>query len=65
METLADAYPKQQARCRELLALYQEIPTGGFGAMMIEQVLQRADNAAAETDIVAMVRSFAEMKECK
>lgn len=65
MATLAEDYPKQQARLRELIEQYRAIgPAGNFGRVMIEQVLQRADKAAAEHDTVAMIRSFAEMKGC-
>lgn len=65
VETLADAYPKEQTRCRNLLALYKEIPTGAFGAAAIEAVLQKADAAAAQGDVVAMLRAFEDMKVCQ
>ncbi len=66
METLGDAYPKEQARLRELIAEYTAIgPAGTFGRMIIEDVLKRADKAAIEGDLVAMVRVFKEMKECQ
>jgi hypothetical protein len=63
-QSLAEAYPIEQARCRELLKWYQELPNraGAFGAFMIEAVLLRADDAAAAGDIVAMIRSFAELQ---
>lgn len=64
MSTLAEDYPKQQERCRELLEGYTEIgPAGAFGHAMISDVLRRADKAAAEQDLVAMIRCFQEMKE--
>ncbi len=63
---LAEAYPEEQERCRMLLTLYHDIgPAGAFGAAMIEGVLQEADRAAAEQDVVAMVRAYQRMKECK
>lgn len=65
VKTLGDEYPKEQARVRELLGRYREIPTGAFGAAMIEQVLQRADKAAADGDVVEMLRSFHEMQGCE
>lgn len=62
--TLAEAYPREQARVREVLGYYKEIgPAGTFGAAMIENVLQRADQAAAEQDLAAMLRSYREMQE--
>ena len=66
MSSLGEEYPVQQARCRELLSAYKEIgPSGAFGHIMIEQVLQRADEAAISGDLVAMIQSFEEMKGCK
>lgn len=58
-ESLAIEYPKQQKRCRQLLHAY-----GERGPMMIEAVLQRADKASAEGDVVAMLRCYEEMKGC-
>ncbi len=65
--TLGEDFPKMQARTRELLATYKALPggVGVFGAMMIEGVLQRADRAAVSGDVVAMIRSYREMEDCK
>lgn len=52
-------------RNREILKLYEEIPTGAFGAIMIKQGIATAEKAIGENDIVAMVRSLAELKETK
>lgn len=66
MTTLGDEYPKQQARLRELIQLYSDLgPVGAFGKVVIEQVLRRADEAAISGDVVAMLRSFEEMKGCE
>jgi hypothetical protein len=66
MSSLAEEYPKQQARCRELLCQYKEIgPAGTFGETMIEQILRRADGAAASGDVVAMDVAYTEMRECQ
>lgn len=63
--TVGDDFPKEQARVRELLGLYKEIgPSGVFGAAMIEQVLRRADAAAISGDVVAILRSYEELKGC-
>jgi hypothetical protein len=65
-ETLGEAYPKEQTRCRELLALYKEIgPAGAFGRAAIEAVLKRADEAAIRGDLAAMIAAYSEMKECE
>lgn len=64
MTSLADEYPKEQARNRELLSAYREIGIPGkFGAFILEDLLRRADEAAVSGDVVAMLRCFAEMKE--
>ena len=66
METLGEAYPKEQARLRELLSFYKEIgPAGRFGHLMISKTLEAADRAAIEGDTVAMIRLYQEMKECQ
>ena len=58
-------FPNEQARVRELLGVYKAIPQGAFGAMMIEQVLRRADQAAMSGDPVAILRSYEELKGCE
>lgn len=63
--SLAEAFPAEQERVRDLLSVYETIPTGGFGAMMIRDVLKRAEQAAASGDVVAMLRSYEELKGCK
>ena len=56
MNTLADELPKQMARVRELLPIYDAIPTGIFAATMMRADLDRAAKAMAEGDIVEMIR---------
>lgn len=64
MTSLADEYPKEQARVRKVLGYYKDIgPAGAFGATMIEDLLRRADKASAEQDTVEMIRCFKEMQE--
>lgn len=65
MDNLADAYVAEQARCRELLAIYRSLPNnaGAFGAMFIDDMLRRADRASMEGDVVAMLRIYQEMTE--
>lgn len=63
MSSVGMEFPKEQARVRELLTQYKAIgPAGMFGAAMIEQALQRADQAAISGDVVAILRSFEELK---
>lgn len=61
---LPRAFSLEQERVRELLGVYKEIgPAGTFGAMMIEDALRRADRAAVEGDVVAMIQSYKELQE--
>lgn len=64
--SLADAYPIEQARIRELLQAYKDVgPPGAFAHVMLSDVANRADKAAAEQDLVSMIRLYQEMKGCK
>jgi len=63
VSSLGEEYPKEQARCRELLVAYREIgPIGAFGAAVIDATLKEADEAAAAGDVVRMLRAFEDMK---
>lgn len=66
-ESLGEAFPREQQRLRDLISAYRDLPggVGTFGALMIEQTLQEADRAAASGDVVAMIRSYQAMQECK
>jgi hypothetical protein len=56
-------FPKEQARCREVLQQYRDIgPAGFFGVAMIEATLRQADQAMASGDIVAILQAFQAMK---
>jgi len=60
--TLGEAFPLEQARLRELLIEYSKISTGMFGSVVIKDCLKRADKAAIEQDLPAMIRIYQEMK---
>ena len=65
-ESLGDAYPKQQARCRDLLIQYIEIgPPGTFGRMLLEDLMRRADLAVMAQDLPAMIGIYKEMENFK
>ena len=62
-ESLGDALPKEIARVRKVLGHYKEIgPAGMFGAAMIEQSLQKADNAIVSGDIAAMITAYRDLQ---
>lgn len=66
METLGEALPKEQARCRELLGQYREIgPAGAFCAALIEKELREADRAVIENDLGAMIQVYQRLKGFK
>jgi len=62
MKTIAEELPKEQQRVRELLPLYDAIPTGVFAATMMRQSLSRAEQAAASGDVVAMIAAYEDLK---
>ena len=66
MSSVGEDFPTQQARVRALLEQYRVIgPNGAFGALMIRQVLARAEEAMASGDVVRIVHAYQELTECK
>ena len=65
-QTLAEALPREQERCRRLLGLYQSIgPAGAFATAMIRLSLDQAERAAASGDVVAMIRAYKDLSQYK
>lgn len=62
MDNLAEALPKEQQRVRELLSIYDTIPTGVFAATLMRQALARAEKAAASGDVTAMITAYTELQ---
>ena len=60
---LVEALEQEIQRNRDLLKLYEEIPTGAFGAMMIDLDIKAAINALASGDVVEIARAYAAMKD--
>ena len=52
-------------RCSKLKSMYDQIPTGAFGSLMIQQDIDRAKAAVASGDIEEMVRSLKRCQEAK
>lgn len=64
MSTMAEEFPKQLARCRDLLDQYKAIgPVGNFGAAVVQSAIYRAEHAQASGDVVQLIQSYAELKE--
>lgn len=52
-------------RCREVVKLYDAIPTGAFGAAMIRQDIAFAEQAMGSGDVIAMMEAYKRLKEVK
>jgi hypothetical protein len=64
MTSVGEDFPKQQERVRGLLEIYKSIgPNGRFGAMMIEQTLKEAEEAAISGDPIAILRAYKALAE--
>jgi hypothetical protein len=59
---LVDGFKQELERARELLIVYQGIPTGQFGAIMIKEAIDRAEASVLTGDVVDMIRSYNELK---
>lgn len=63
MPNLIEGIQQELKRNQELLEEYKKIPTGAFGAMMIQADIDRAEKAIADDDIVEMVKAYEALKE--
>jgi len=59
---LAEALGQEIQRNRELLKRYEAIPTGMFGAIMIEQDIKKAIAALASGDVIQIAKAYEAMK---
>lgn len=65
-KSVGELFPIEQARVRELLGIYKSLgPAGTFGALVLENALSRADQAAISGDPVAILRSYEELRGCE
>lgn len=56
---------KEILRCTELVKLYEEIPNGMYGALMIKHAIKEGSEALYSGDVIEMLRCFKELKECE
>ncbi len=61
-DSLAAALPREMTRVRGLIPLFDAIPTGFFAAGMMRQSLGAAQHALAEGNVIAMLRSYEDLK---
>lgn len=60
---LAEALPVEQARVRKVRDTYCEVgPAGFLGTVIIDRALERAEHAVASGDVIAMIRSYEELR---
>ncbi len=59
---LPEAMEKEIQRNRELLDVYNTIPTGIFAASMIERDIIKAISALASGDVIRILRSYESLK---
>ncbi len=55
---LIEGLNQELIRARELLKIYEGIPTGGFGAAVIRQTIEHAENSMVEGDTVEMIKAY-------
>lgn len=59
---LVDGFEQELERARELLIVYQGIPTGMFGVIMIKKAIERAETSMLTGDAVEMLGAYKELK---
>lgn len=62
---LIEGLQKEMERCRELVKIYEQIPTGSFGAAMIRQDIEHAEKAIADNNMFDMLACYKKLKKCK
>jgi len=62
MANIIDGIQEELRRNRELLELYKSIPTGVFGASIIQRRIDEGEASIASGDIVRMVRAYKELE---
>lgn len=65
MTSVGHELPKEMARVRELIPLYDAVPMGFIAAGMMRAALDEAAVALAEGDIIRILRVYEELKEFK
>lgn len=64
-ETLMDGLLAEIERCAKLKAIYDEIPSGCLGALVIQQAIDNAKAAIASGDIAEMVGCLKFCEACE
>ena len=66
MDTLGDALPREIARCKELLTIYESMgPAGMFGVAFLKQDIATAEAAISDNDLVAQIQVYEKLKKAE
>lgn len=61
-ENIIEGIQRQCDRAREILPLYDEIPTGVFAATMMRNSIKAAEAAIASGDVLAMLAAYKDLE---
>ena len=50
-------------RAREIKKMYDEIPQGKFGSIMIQQTIDRAEKSIKDNDVIEMLSAYKELQD--
>ena len=65
VETLMGGLLSEIERCSKLKVMYDEIPSGAFGSLMIQRTIDNAKVAVASGDIEKMIRGLKLCQGCE
>lgn len=60
---IIEGIQNQCDRVRRLISIYESMPMGFIAAALMKGCIQRAENAIASCDVVAMVALYKELSE--
>lgn len=60
---LVDGLNQELERARELLDVYEGIPSGGFGAMVIRETIEHAEKSMQLGDTVEMLKAYGSLQK--
>lgn len=62
-QNLMDGLFTEMNRAREIKKMYDEIPQGKFGSIMIQQSIDRAEKSIKDNDVIEMLSAYKELQE--
>ena len=62
IENLMEGLRRELKRAKDVLDLYESIPSGMFGATMIKREIAMAEDAIASGDIESMLKAYTHLK---